>query len=151
MEVRPATDADTEALVKLWTTTGLGSEPDEDAAEITERLRRDPELFVVAVEDGRIVASVMGCYDGHRGFLKRVAVTPEHQGTGVGRLIVEEVERRLPHRTCAGTRRPSTAPMSATRARYVGVRRKYGTRRPERRSYFGTPCHNESAWFRTES
>ena len=81
--------------MKLWATTGLGSEPDEDAAEITERLRRDPELFVVAVEDGHIVASVMGCYDGHRGFLKRAAVTPEHQGTGLGRLIVEEVERRF--------------------------------------------------------
>lgn len=95
MEVRTAQRGDIEAVAALWARAGVAGSEEEAAAEVAERLQRDEDLFVVGVEDGRIVASVMGCYDGHRGWLKRVAVEPSRQGRGIGRVLVDEAERRF--------------------------------------------------------
>jgi ribosomal protein S18 acetylase RimI-like enzyme len=37
----------------------------------------------------------MAGYDGHRGWINYLAVHPDHQQTGIGRRMVEEVEIRL--------------------------------------------------------
>lgn|GEM_PF-88278 len=97
---RTATADDVEAIVELWHLTGLGSEPSDDGvrhdrAEIETRLRRDQDLFVVAERAHALVASVMGCYDGHRGWVKRFAVHPDEQRNGVGRQLNAELERRF--------------------------------------------------------
>lgn len=42
-----------------------------------------------------MVAVAMGCYDGHRGWMKRVAIDPSVQGNRLGRELVAEVERRF--------------------------------------------------------
>jgi diadenosine tetraphosphate (Ap4A) HIT family hydrolase/ribosomal protein S18 acetylase RimI-like enzyme len=95
MLLRAATAADVTHLCALWAAAGVGGGGVTDRAEIVERLKRDPALFVVAEDRGTIIGSVMGCYDGHRGWLKRVAVAPDRQGSGLGRLLVEETERRF--------------------------------------------------------
>ena len=38
-----------------------------------------PELFWVGLHEGRIVATVMAGYDGHRGWIYHLAVAPEHR------------------------------------------------------------------------
>lgn len=63
--------------------------------EVQIKVRRDPDLFVVAELDGKIVGSVMGAWDGRRGWLYHVGVLPEHQRTGVATRLVREVERRM--------------------------------------------------------
>ena len=45
--------------------------------------------------DGQVVASVMGGYEGHRGWINYLAVDPEHQRQGLGRRMMEEVEKRI--------------------------------------------------------
>lgn len=106
---RSATLSDHAAIIKLWRLAGVASEPNDadgdhdnegqDHQEITTRLARDAELFVLAEQDGELVASVMGCYDGHRGWIKRFAVHPSHQRTGLGRRLNAELEARF---TAAG-------------------------------------------------
>ena len=44
---------------------------------------------------GHIVASAMGGYDGHRGWVYYVAVHPDHRGAGHGRVLMAELEARL--------------------------------------------------------
>jgi ribosomal protein S18 acetylase RimI-like enzyme len=46
-------------------------------------------------EDERLVGVVMGTFDGRRGWIFRLAVDPAAQGRGVGRRLVEELERRF--------------------------------------------------------
>lgn len=92
--------ADAEQIIALWQSVDLGHGSDDsgaaiDRAEIHERLRRDPDLFILGERDATIVASVMGCYDGHRGWVKRFAVHPDEQGQQVGRLMNGELERRF--------------------------------------------------------
>lgn len=54
-----------------------------------------PDLFLVGELDGRVIATVMAGYDGHRGWLYYLAVLPQHQRAGYGRAIVAEAERLL--------------------------------------------------------
>jgi len=92
---RKATAADTDAICGLWSAAGVGAGHGVDSAEIAERLKNDDGFFVVGEDEGRIIASAMGCYDDHRGWMKRVAIDPSQQGKGLGRDLVEEVERRF--------------------------------------------------------
>ncbi len=65
------------------------------ATAIAEKLRFQPDLMLVAMSDGQVVGSVMAGYDGHRGWISRVAVLKSHRKSGVGRDLLAEAERRL--------------------------------------------------------
>jgi len=69
------------------------------------KLDYDADLFVVAARDDKVVASVMGTYDGHRGRIKRCVVDPAEQRSGVGRQLVAELERRFIARGITESRR----------------------------------------------
>lgn len=62
---------------------------------IPEKMRFQPELMLVAVEDDRVVGSVMAGYEGHRGWISRIAVLRSHRKTGVGQALIEAAEDRL--------------------------------------------------------
>jgi ribosomal protein S18 acetylase RimI-like enzyme len=59
------------------------------------RLERDPELFVVAQVDDKLVGTLIGGWDGWRGNMYRLAVDPSYRRCGIGRALVREVEARL--------------------------------------------------------
>jgi ribosomal protein S18 acetylase RimI-like enzyme len=63
--------------------------------DIARKRGRDDDLFLVAVADGTVVGTVMGGYDGHRGWVNYLAVDPSWQRRGLGERLVREVERRL--------------------------------------------------------
>lgn len=49
---------------------------------------------------GRIVGTVMAGYDGHRGWVNYLAVDPGMRGRGLGRALMDRVERMLVERGC---------------------------------------------------
>lgn len=95
---RAAHAADIDAVLALWRQGGVDHDEAMDRDEIATKLGHDGDLFLVAEIDGALVASVMGTYDGHRGRIKRCVVDPSQQGTGLGRQIVGELERRFSER-----------------------------------------------------
>lgn len=91
------------ALVKdLWATTekGVRVGRSDAPAELKKKLRRDPDLFLVAEVNGEIVGSVIGGYDGRRGMLYHLAVAAPHRGRGIGGSLLGEVEKRLKSKGC---------------------------------------------------
>jgi len=62
---------------------------------IPEKLRHQPDLLLVAIEADRVVGSIMAGYDGHRGWISRIAVLRSHYRKGIGEALVHEAERRL--------------------------------------------------------
>ena len=48
-----------------------------------------------ASEGGEIVGTIMAGHDGRRGFLYHVAVSPDHQGQGIGRRLTEAAMEAL--------------------------------------------------------
>ena len=95
VKFRQVTIDDVDAVLALWRRGGVEHNPEMDRDEIVTKLDYDGELFILAERDDRVVGSVMGTYDGHRGRVKRCVVDPGQQGTGLGREIMTELERRF--------------------------------------------------------
>lgn len=97
--VRSYCDADHDAVVALWRRAFPGAPTRNDPVRDVARMRAfQPDLFLVAEAEGRVVGTARAGYDGHRGWLHRVAVEPGSRRRGVGRALVREAERRLAER-----------------------------------------------------
>jgi ribosomal protein S18 acetylase RimI-like enzyme len=96
VEIRPYRDDDQPAVVELWRTTFPDAPPRNDpAADIARKLDVQREFFVVATDSGEIVGTAVAGYDGHRGWVYYVAVSPGHRGRGIGTALMRRVERDL--------------------------------------------------------
>jgi len=101
LQIRAYEEPDLEALVALLNAVFPGPAPhNEPRASIRRKLGALRELLLVGHADGRLVATAMGGWDGHRGWLYQVAVAPDARGRGHGRAIVEAIEARLRARGC---------------------------------------------------
>jgi ribosomal protein S18 acetylase RimI-like enzyme len=100
MEIREYDETDEIAVIALWERCGLFVPWNDPRRDIERKLREGRELFLVGLVDEKIIASVMGGYDGHRGWLYYVAVAPEFRKQGHGRRIIEAVEARLIVKGC---------------------------------------------------
>lgn len=100
LKIRPFSESDRTAVVELWQTCGLTRPWNNPDLDISRKLKVQPELFLVGECQEEVVASVMAGYDGHRGSVFYLAVLPEHQGLGYGRLLMTQVEERLAAMGC---------------------------------------------------
>lgn len=87
---------------QLWEGMEKGVEVGRSDApdEIEKKTSHDPDLFLVAEEDGRIIGSVMGGYDGRRGLLYHLAVAASHRQRGIGGQLLDMIESRLRAKGC---------------------------------------------------
>jgi ribosomal protein S18 acetylase RimI-like enzyme len=115
MRIRRYRDEDEVAVVQLWRDCNLVVPHNDPRKDIRRKLALQPDLLLVGVEDGRIVAAVMAGYEGHRGWLNYLAVVPDRQRAGLGRRMVGEAEKRLRGLGCPKInlqiRRPNTGVM----------------------------------------
>jgi ribosomal protein S18 acetylase RimI-like enzyme len=100
LAIRAFAPIDEAAVVELWRTCGLVRDWNDPHRDIQRKLTTQPELFLVGEVSGRIVASVMAGYDGHRGWVNYLAVEPDTRGFGYARTLMTEVERMLTERGC---------------------------------------------------
>jgi ribosomal protein S18 acetylase RimI-like enzyme len=101
MLIRPYRDSDEQAVVAVWREVLPDIAPHNDpAAVIRKRLTVERELFFVAEVDGDVVGTVMGGYDGHRGWIYSVAVMPQHRLQGIGGALIHRLETALSGRGC---------------------------------------------------
>ncbi len=95
LEIRPFCLEDSDAVVAIWEACGLTVPWNDPHKDIARKLQVNPELFLVAEQDGRIAGTVMGGYEGHRGWINYLAVAPNSQRRGVGRALMQAVETQL--------------------------------------------------------
>jgi len=86
---------DYEAIVSLWTEAGLVLRPGDELESVRLKLQRDADLFLVAKKGNEIVGSVMGGWDGRRGWIYHLAVRPSHQRQGIAKSLIRELELRM--------------------------------------------------------
>jgi ribosomal protein S18 acetylase RimI-like enzyme len=98
--IRPFTLSDQAAVIALWDACGLTRPWNDPLKDIARKLQVRPDWFLVGEAAGTIVASVMVGYDGHRGWLNYLSVSPTVQRQGWGRKLVEHAERLLAAEGC---------------------------------------------------
>ena len=91
-------------VMAVWRASfGYETAHNEPGLVIDKKLAMHDSLFFVAVVAGdvasdavgEVVGTVMAGYDGHRGWLYSVAVSPGHRKLGAGRQLVAHAEQAL--------------------------------------------------------
>ncbi len=89
-----------ERILELWDEVGLPYKPEgRDTKEnIEEELEEQPEYWIGAYVDKKLVGIVFGTDDGRKGWINRLAVAKDYRGQDIGRTLVEELERVFEHK-----------------------------------------------------
>jgi ribosomal protein S18 acetylase RimI-like enzyme len=98
--IRPFQTEDEAAVVSLWQLCELTVPWNNPYKDIARKLKVQPELFLVGMLEKHLIASVMGGYDGHRGWINYLAVHPDFQGQGYAKQIMASVESELRKTGC---------------------------------------------------
>jgi ribosomal protein S18 acetylase RimI-like enzyme len=95
-------ERDYAAALVLWQASGpgVGVGVSDTREALALKLARDPDLFLIAEADGRLIGTVIGGWDGRRGMVYHLAVAAEARRAGVGTALMREVERRLQAKGC---------------------------------------------------
>ena len=101
LAIRGFTAGDAGDVIALWQAAGLTRSWNDPARDIERKMAVAPELFLVGCVDDKIVASAMGGYDGHRGWVNYLAVDVGWRGHGFAREIMMHLEAMLLARGCA--------------------------------------------------
>ena len=95
MHIRNFQPTDQDELIRLWERCNLTRPWNDPTLDIQRKLEGQPDWLLVGVVEDGIVGSVMIGYDGHRGWINYLAVHPDRQRVGIGRLMMADAERRL--------------------------------------------------------
>ena len=100
MHIRPYRQEDKAQVIALWEECGLVVPQNDPVKDIERKRRVDPDLFLVGLSGDAIIATVMGGYEGHRGWINYLAVQPSEQRKGHGQIIMSAVESLLSAKGC---------------------------------------------------
>lgn len=101
LQIRTYQEADEHSVIALWTVALPSNAPhNEPATTIRLKLETDRELFFVATIGEALAGTVMGGYDGHRGWIYTMAVALEHRHHEVGTALMRHIESALADRGC---------------------------------------------------
>ena len=93
--IRPYRPEDKDGVVRLWFECDLVIPRNNPVSDIERKMAVDPEWFLVGLSEGRVVATCMAGYEGHRGWINYLAVSPPYQRRGIAKRLVKEAERLL--------------------------------------------------------
>ena len=101
IDIRPYRLDDELEVIQLWNKVfpeiPLHNDPLRD---IQSKLKIQPGLFLVAVNDHLLAGTAMAGYDGHRGWIYYLAVDPAYRRKGIGTALMQEVENLLVQMFC---------------------------------------------------
>ncbi|HIP71491.1 MAG TPA: acetylglutamate kinase [Anaerolineae bacterium] len=87
----PMTIDQYDEVIALWQASeGVGLSGADERENIRAYLERNPGLSFVAVDDGRIVGTILCGHDGRRGFIHHLAVHQDYRRRGVARRLTQK-------------------------------------------------------------
>jgi ribosomal protein S18 acetylase RimI-like enzyme len=94
--LRTATHGDIEPVLKFWLDAAENdSRPTDTAEAIRTLIVRDPDALCLAVDNGKIVGTLIAGWDGWRCHLYRLAVHPDRRRQGIAAMLLDAAEERL--------------------------------------------------------
>ena len=98
--IRQYKTTDQENIIELWTECGLVTPQNNPKRDIERKLKVNPELFLVGELGGKVIATCMAGYEGHRGWINYLAVSPKYQRKGYASRMMQEAEKMLREAGC---------------------------------------------------
>ncbi|WP_298964853.1 GNAT family acetyltransferase [uncultured Methylobacterium sp.] len=118
--ITPYRDHHYAGVASLWAEAFPDDSPwNRPEVAIPEKMRFQPDLFFVALEEDAVVGSVMAGYEGHRGWISRIAVLKAFRGKGLGRRLLDHAEARLAALGCIKVNLQVVASNAATAEFYA--------------------------------
>ncbi len=86
-----------ERILELWDECDLPYKPEgRDTREnIEKEIKRQPEYWLGAYDDKKLIGIIVGTDDGRKGWINRLAVDEEYRGQGIGTKLVKELEKEF--------------------------------------------------------
>jgi ribosomal protein S18 acetylase RimI-like enzyme len=101
IEIRPYTESDEAGVVALWREVFPNAPAHNDPhTDIHRKLSVQPEMFLLAMAGSEIVGTTMAGYDGHRGWVYYVVVSPRFRRQGIGTALMRRAEEGLARLGC---------------------------------------------------
>ena len=90
--IRSMIPSDISMVRQLWTAVGFDLTRSDSVVEVTRMLEHNPE-FCLILElalsgEPHIIGSVLGGFDGRRGWVHHLTILPEYQGQGYGKHLM---------------------------------------------------------------
>ncbi len=97
MGIREYTEADYHVVISLWLDCHLIESTRNASPEHLSAMRqRNKGLFLVYEDNqGKVIGTVMGGWDGWRGWIYKLAVAEEFRKSGIASQLVNEVSNRF--------------------------------------------------------
>jgi len=97
MKIRSLTIFDYDQIVALWKRSELPFRPSgrDRKKTVQAQMAANPDFFLGAYEDNRLVGVVVATSDGRKGWINRLAVDPDFRGRGVAEALIAESEKTL--------------------------------------------------------
>ena len=86
--------------LSLWQKCKLIKTLNDPNKDIDRKLKVKDDLFLVIEYNNLIIGSAMAGYDGHRGYVYYLAIDPIHQNKGLGKLLMDNIEKKLKEIGC---------------------------------------------------
>jgi ribosomal protein S18 acetylase RimI-like enzyme len=93
--IRTARPSDIQSVLTLWIESDAEPTHTDDSKGLNVLLANDPEALVVAQDGTDIVGSVIAAWDGWRGSIHRLVVSPSHRRQGLAARLLAHAEARL--------------------------------------------------------
>jgi len=100
MIIRKYQAEDREKLIALWQQVFPNDPPHNKPSAILDAKLAVDDLIFVAEDKDDIIGACMAGYDGHRGWLYAVAVSPDHRRVGIGKELVTTAIRAMQKLGC---------------------------------------------------
>ena len=99
MDIRLAVGADVDAVLTLWRAADALPSATDDQASV-QRIASRGDLLLAVHGNGTVLGTLIASFDGWRGNMYRLVVTPGGRRRGIARALVEAGEARLAGQGC---------------------------------------------------
>ena len=84
-----------EDIIRIWRKVGISVGSSDTKDELEKMFLRNPNLFLIGKVIEKVIAVVIGGFDGRRGYVHHLAVDPEYQKKRYGKMIMDELIERF--------------------------------------------------------